>query len=236
MLFNSPKLQQAAGPIYLGPRFREVIQDGGRTFRNYAFAVGWMAHEMTHRWVAGLQWKESDPFGLLDTVQRYHWSPFLNVPAVAPVSPYYSDSPYAEESIMGGMVAVMSPNGGGHGEQAPWGAATGLSALDLYCMGLIGPEDVPETFYIAGAKMDASGAKGGEAMPVRIADIIAVNGPRTPPAKDAQRQFRFEIYLLHEDGRGPDPARVAQARGIEAAVSRYFDLATKGAMQVLIGR
>src|SRR5690242_12563964 len=34
-IFNSPVLGQAAGPVYLGPRFREVIQTGGRTFHNF---------------------------------------------------------------------------------------------------------------------------------------------------------------------------------------------------------
>src|SRR5438876_12190481 len=98
-------------------------------------------------------------------------------------------------------------------------------------MGLIGPEDVPDTFFISGAaKGEDGGYKGGDFVPVRIADIVAVNGPRTPPAKDAQHRFRFEIYLLHEDGREPDPSKLAQARGIQSVLIRYFDLATNGRM------
>jgi len=68
--FNSPVLQQTAGPVYLGPRFREVIQAYGRTLRNFPVAVSWAAHEMTHRWVATLKWKADNPFALLDMVQK----------------------------------------------------------------------------------------------------------------------------------------------------------------------
>ncbi len=237
LMFNSPLLQQAAGPVYLGPRFRETIQVGNRTFRHYAFAVGWGAHEMTHRWVATLRWKADNPLALLDTVQQGHWSPLLYTPAVTPVAPYFADSLYPEQSIMGGMTTEKLPDGSEHSVLAPAGAPTGLCALDLYSMGLIGPDEVPDTFFISGAVPDGKGGlNGGEAMTVTIADIIAANGPRVPPAKESQHRFKFEIYLLHEDGRPPDPAKLEQARGIEAAIAQYFSIATKGRMTVVSTR
>ena len=236
-VFNSPVLQQAAGPVYLGPRFREVIQDSGRTFRNFNFAVAWVAHELTHRWVATLRWKSDNPSAIVDTVQKWHWSPLLATPAVTPVSSFFADAPYPEQSIMGGMTTEKLPDGTMRGAVAPVGAVTGLCALDLYSMGLIGPEEVPETFFISGAIPDGDGGlKGGDSVPVTIADIIAANGPRIPPAKDSQRRFRFEIYLLHEDGRPPDAAKLAQARGIQASVIQYFTLATNGRMTVVATR
>ena len=69
-----------------------------------------------------------------------------------------------------------------------------------------------------------------------IADIIAANGSRIPSARDSQRRFRFEIYLLHQDGRPPDTAKLAQARGIQASIIRYFTLATNGRMTVVAAR
>ena len=45
---------------------------------------------------------------------------------------------------------------------------------------------------------------------------------RTPPASEAQRRFILGIYLLFEDGREPDKDKLAQARGIEAALVQYF--------------
>lgn len=232
-MFNSAMLQQAAGPVYLGPRFREVIQQGGRTFRHYNFAVAWAAHEMTHRWVATLKWKSDNPTALLDTVQPGHWSPLLYTPAVTPVSPYFADPAYPEESIMGGMTIQKLPDGSMQSVLTPFGAVSGLCALDLYSMGLIGRDEVPDTFFIGGAKSGPDGnLVGGDPVPVTIADIIAANGPRVPPAKDAQHRFKFQIYLLHENGRDVDPAKLAQARGVEAAIIEYFKLATNGRMTV----
>ena len=106
---------------------------------------------MTHRWVATLLWKSENPSALLDTVEKWHWSPLLYTPAVTPVSPFFADPPYPEESIMGGMATEMTPDGTMHSVKAPFGAATGLCALDLYSMGLIGPDEVPNTFFTSGA-------------------------------------------------------------------------------------
>jgi hypothetical protein len=91
--FNSHAIQQAAGPIYLGPRFRETIQDGSRTFHDYAFAVGWAAHEMTHHWSAYLQWKQPNPFALLEPLDNIHWNNLLATSVVTPVSAYFADPP-----------------------------------------------------------------------------------------------------------------------------------------------
>jgi hypothetical protein len=232
-LFGSPRLQSAAGPIYLGPRFREVIEAGGYRFYNYAFAVAWMAHEMTHRWVAVLNWKPPDTLALRNPKEPYHWSPFLNAPAMYPVWRLFSDKPYAEPSIMGGMAVEKLPDGSMHSTMAPLGTVSGLSALDLYSMGLIGPEEVPATFFIANAQpAEGAGYKDGDMVSVKIAEIVEANGPQNPPAREAQHDFRFQIYLLHEDGREPDPQKLAQARAIEAMVLKYFDAATGGRMKV----
>jgi hypothetical protein len=105
--------------------------------------------------------------------------------------------------------------------------------MDLYSMGLIGPEEVPDTFFITNVQSaDGGGYKGGDTVSVKIADIVEANGPQNPPAKEAQHDFRFQIYFLHEDGREPDPQKLAQARAIEAMVLKYFDAATGGRMKV----
>jgi len=157
----------------------------------------------------------------------------LATPVATPVWSYFADSPYPEQSIMGGMAVEKLPDGTAHSVLAPAGAPSGYCPLDLYSMGLIGPEEVPDTFFISDSVPDGKGGfKGGDAVPVTIAGIIAVNGPRVPSARDSQHRFKFEIYLLYEDGREPDPEKLAQARGIQAAVIQYFKLATKGRMTV----
>ncbi len=226
---GAPSLLQAAGPIYMGPQFAEKLVDKGRAFHDYAFAVAYMAHEITHHWVATLKWKPPDVEALV-APGRFHWSPMLYTPVVAPVSKLYTDSPYPEESIMGGMEVEKLPNGSSHSVIGPWGAPTGLCPLDLYEMGLIPPEEVPDTFFIANAKYEgaAEGYKGGEVVPVTIKEIIAANGP---PPKAESKRFRVEIYLLYQGM--PDPAKVAQAQGMEAALCEYFRVATKGKMTVV---
>jgi hypothetical protein len=236
-LFGSPRLQSSAGPIYLGPRFREVVEGDGRRLYNYPFAVGWMAHELTHRWVAVLNWKPPDTLALRNPKEPYHWSWFLNAPAMYPVWKLFSDKPYPEPSNMGGMAVEKLPDGSMHSAVAPWGAVCGLSALDLYSMGLIGPDEVPETFFVANVQpAEDGGYKGGDTVTVKIADIVEANGPQNPSAREAQHDFTFQVYLLHEDGREPDAQKLAQARAIEAMVVKYFDAATGGRMRVTLTR
>jgi hypothetical protein len=181
--------------------------------------------------------EKDNPLALLNTVEKWHWSSLLYTPAVTPVSPFFANPPYLEESIMGGLTIEKMPDGAMQSRLAPFASPTGLCALDLYSMGLIGPEEVPDTFFISGAVPAANGGlNGGDAVPVRLADIIAANGPRIPSVKDATHRFRFQIYLLYEDGREPDAARLAQVRGIEAMVLKYFELATAGRMKVVLTR
>ncbi len=75
---GSRKLQAVTGPAYLGPRYEEFVEDGDRHFKNYANAVGWIAHEFGHRWGLALQFRNpstgkvenlADPDG--------HWSEYL---------------------------------------------------------------------------------------------------------------------------------------------------------------
>jgi hypothetical protein len=108
--------------------------------------------------------------------------------------------------------------------------------MDLYSMGLIGPEEVPDTFFIANVQTtEGGGYKGGDMVSVKIADIVEATGSQNPPTREAQHNFRFQIYLLHEDGREPVPQNVSQARAIEAMVLQYFDAATGGRMKVTGG-
>jgi hypothetical protein len=232
--FGSRNLQQAVATMYLASRCAESPPDPERVWRNYAFCVGHMAHEITHRWVAAARWKGpvSDPlFG-----SDWHWSMFLDTPVVRPVWQLFTDKRYPEESNMGGMLIHMKPDGTGDSEMAPWQAPKGLSALDLYLMGMIEANEVPDMTLIHGVKRTESGGyDGADAKPVtvKLADIIAAGGPRKPAAKDAQHDFTIRIYLLHEDGRPPDPAKLKIAQGIEAMLVRYFDVATGGKMKLI---
>jgi hypothetical protein len=98
-------------------------------------------------------------------------------------------------------------------------------------MGMIDEKDVPDTILVTGSAASARGEHQDiQTVPVRVADIVAAGGPRTPPAHEAQRRFTIGIYLLFEDGGEPAPEKLAQARGIEAALTQYFSAATGGRM------
>jgi hypothetical protein len=221
--FGSAKLQMAVGPVYLGPRFQENPNDGKITYHNYAFAVGWMAHELGHRWSGFLA-----PDMVHDGLS--HWNDFLHAPVVEPVWRLFSDTLYPEASNMGGY--LYEPRADGAFIRRPdWVPAMGLSALDLYVMGLIPPEEVPDTFLLTNTKETAPDVFTGEKVPIRIADIVKASGPRTPPAASSPREFKLGMYLLY-DGRKPRPEKVAQLQAIEKMLSRYFTVATGGRMKL----
>lgn len=173
--FGSTILQSAAGPIYLGPRFAETVRDEKRTYKNYAFAVGWMAHELTHRW--GIDIK---PDMLVNTECHCHWSDYTLMPVMFPVARMFTDDPYPEHSIMAASAFDMRTDGTFERRDVPWGVGEGLSALDLYLMGMISAEEVPDTLVIGDPKELGNNLFSGTKIPVSIAEVVASSGVRKP--------------------------------------------------------
>ncbi len=160
---------------------------------------------------------------------------WLHAPAVAPVWQLFTDIPYPESSIMGGYTFEPRENGTFIRQHAPYAAPMGLSALDFYVMGLIGTDEVPETFLLTDPKPLGDAVFTGEKTPIRVAEIIKASGVRNPPAASSQREFTLGMYLLH-DGPQQRADKLAQARGIEKALVEYFDIATQGRMKLVIQR
>ena len=212
----SEDLLSAAGPVYLGPRFAETIVTPERTYKNHAFGVGWMAHEMIHLW--GIRVQHTPAIAGGDS----HWLPRLETRVVAPVAALFADRPYREASLMGGMSVFPTSNGGFEGANSG-GAASGLSALDLWLMGLLGPTEVPAGHE----EMRLVGDDNGF-VAVRFRDVVAANRPIAPPP----RNFRQAVYVLHEDGRPPRPEAMALAGSLERSLLDYYAVATQGRMRV----
>jgi hypothetical protein len=105
-----------------------------------------------------------------------------------------------------------------------------LSALDLYVMGLIGPEEVPDTFPIGNPQIGNEQEVRGEKVPVRIQDIIAASGAREPSVRESQKDFVVGLYLLHEGNREPYADKLKHAEGIEKSLIEYYRVATGGRM------
>ena len=235
--YGSDTLLVSMRPAFIGtPTFGYASDFEGQTLRNFAPGVGWIAHEAVHRWAAHLQFRSlrsGQVEALFGDGCRCHWSEYLHAPVVYPVWSGFSSEPYPEKSLMGGN--VWRDNGDGtftHDDARVW--PSGLSALDLYVMGLIPPTEVPDTFLLTDVQDTGTyGTVRATKVPVRIEDIVAALGPRVPAADTAQREFKIGIYLLHENGRPPRADLLQRARNIVPAISEYFAMATGGRMRVV---
>ena len=235
--YASDKLLTSMAPVFIGtPTFRYTNVSNGHALHNYAPAIGWIAHEAVHRWAAHLNFRNprsgrvEDLFGV---GCRCHWSDYLHAPVVYPVWPGYSTEPYPEDSLMGGN--VWKDNGDGtftRQDASVW--PSGLSALDLYVMGMIPPTEVPDTFILRDVQeTNRWDTVRGTKVPVRVEDIVAAMGPRVPASDVSQKEFRLGVYLLHEEGRPPRVDLLERAQAITAAIPEYFSKATGDRMRVV---
>src|SRR5512140_549989 len=79
--------------------------------------------------------------------------------------------------------------------------ATGWSYLDLYLMGFIGPQEVPDFFILrnlvpAGKDANRLSIVKGDRVKMTIQDVIAVEGPRVPDVHHAQKKFNPGMVAL----------------------------------------
>ena len=164
--FGSESLLVTMSPQFLGAEnlWRESgLGDNGHRFRNFSEGVWWIAHEATHRWVAFMAFRNPRS-GRNESLRDdgIHWSYFLHAPAVYPVWPGFSGKSYIEHSVNSGAVWTDNGNGTFTRQDDGTALARGLSALDLYAMGMIPPEEVPDTFILQVAEGDgAAGNRQG---------------------------------------------------------------------------
>ena len=235
--WGSANLLATMDAVFLGgTNFRETGTWGDWEYRGHGSGTRWLAHEAVHRWAAFLNFRNprsGQTESLTDDWCRCHWNEYLHAPAMHPVWPGFADAPYVGASVMGG--SVWRDNGDGtFTRMDPYiGLPTGLSALDLYTMGMIPASEVPDTFILRDVEETSTrDTVRGTKVPVRIEDIIAAMGPRVPSADDERKDFRLGIYLLHENHRPPSASDVQHAASISAAAIDYFDRATAGRMRV----
>jgi hypothetical protein len=106
------------------------------------------------------------------------------------------------------------------------------SRLDMYAMGLIGAEDVPDSFYVdpcinkAGAPQTGIGIIG-QRMPVTMDSILAAEGPRVPNWTKAPHTFN-EAFILVTPGGGPTDGALEKLDRLRAAWEPYFANAVEG--------
>ena len=239
--FGSDRLLVTMVPLFIGaPALDEDgVDPFYGEFRNFPYAIRWIAHEAVQRWSAHLAFRnpQSGTIELLtDDRCRCRWSRWLHAPAVLPVGPYYSDhrSIETEASVMGGSVWRENGDGTFTSGYSDDPMPSGLSALDLYVMGMIAPSQVPDTFILRNVQETGTWNQvRATKVPVRIDHIQEAMGLRLPDASVSRKEFRLGVYLLHENGRPPQSPALERAQAVTAEVAEYFSMATGGLMRVL---
>jgi len=162
-----------------------------------------------------------------------HWCLGLHAPPFVPVIDHYTPRATLAHSIMDGSAWRENPDGTFSRSDHHLRLPGGLSALDLYAMGLIPPEQVPDTFLLRDLKDLGGNRYSGKRVTVRIEDIIDAMGSRAPASAQEQKEYRLGVYLVHEPGRGADAKMMARAGQISADVVDFFNRATGGRMSII---
>jgi hypothetical protein len=111
------------------------------------------------------------------------------------------------------------------------------SDLDLYLMGLVGPEDVAPFFLIrdpSGLSREAASAPEyygsgnsqtayGTDQPITVDDVIRAEGPRVPAVGDSPTAFTMLVVLVLGQDEAPDPARLEGVEGVRARFEEVWE-------------
>jgi hypothetical protein len=167
-----------------------------------------LGQEAGHRWLAYLEFREgATNSGELLGRDESHWSFFFD-----------SDASNMEGND-------IADNGGGSFRTV--GAVSQYSALDQYAMGLRLASEVPPMFLVRGANGSAEDAPRigvdlrGTRKDVRIEDIVAAMGARSPSATTAQKDFREAfIYVVAQTRESSD--ELAKLERIRSNWETYF--------------
>ena len=201
-------------------------------FENYKPAVGLLSHELGHVWITG---SEAIVEGNhVDLGDGNHWLVGLQTPSAFPIAEPHETSPM-------GAFKFWTDNGDGTftSEQTDfYDANTAYSYLDLYLMGLLPKEDVPDFFLIQNLAMIGSYDNGneiysGNRLDVTIEDVIAANGPRIPSFENSQKDFNLGIIGIVMPGAASSPLLLERIAGIKKVFINYWSRATGGVSTII---
>lgn len=190
----------------------------------YNYAISHLGHEVGHRWGAYISAKVNGETISLGTWP--HWAQELQAPVAFP---YQLPT---EASTLGG--SVWQDNFDGTYTRLHDGyfvPATGYSYLDLYLMGLIPAEEVPDFFILKNLveiRKDSNGRTvfKGDRTKLTIRDVIAAEGQRLPGFDHSQREFNAGIVVVVEHGRKPSRELIERANGIRQQWIEYWSITT----------
>ncbi|HYH98664.1 CARDB domain-containing protein [Hyalangium sp.] len=182
-----------------------------------------LAHEVAHQWSGQVGFKET-PSGprseALLGKDSAHWSFFLD----------------SEASVLYG--SSWEARGPGSFESVE--QRRRYSALDLYLMGFLSPQEVGPLTLLAPTPQEPSSTSAENLPPpdgtrisatsrvLGIQNIIHAEGPRLPDSASSQKHFRAAFILLTVPGESATPAQLAYAESLRHAFENHFFFLTRG--------
>ena len=174
----------------------------------FHFALSVIGHEIGHLWTAQavheVEGRQVELYNSYSDPCHCHWRWELHSPVMFPW-------------IEGRQASTM---GGSYWEENPDGtftlvangfytAAPGYSFLDLYLMGFLEANEVPDTFLVRDPVFLRQNTDGlrvyqGAKEVVTINQIIAALGSRQPATNVSQKEFNLAFVYLVEPGRAPN--------------------------------
>jgi hypothetical protein len=193
---------------------------------DYNYAMSQVGHEMGHRWSAFVSAKVGNE--TIHLGDGAHWVQGLQAQVAFP---YQRPT---EASAMGG--GVWQDNFDGTFTQLDdnyYLPATGWSYLDLYLMGLISAQEVPDFFILRNLVSAGRDPQGhliykANRTKITIQDVIAAEGPRLPDVYHSQRAFNTGMVVIVEHGKKPSKQLIERADGIRRQWIDYWWRTTGG--------
>ncbi len=189
-----------------------------------------LLQEVGHHWAAYAGFKTSPGdrrvrFDYCLGNEPGHWSSYFDDDR----SPMDYDE--SELKLPSGVSADWVDNGNGTFTRRPVRqGGYAFCNLDLYLMGLIPPQEVGESYYIARPQGRGQTIRGRR-VPLSIQNVIWANGARRPSAARSAKRFRQAFVLLTTDATGAQ-SRARHLDGLRQRYERIFREATGGRAEV----
>jgi hypothetical protein len=160
----------------------------------------------------------------------------LHTPSAFPIAEAFETSPM-------GASKFWTDNGDGTftGQNIDFNQTnSAYSYLDLYFMGLLPPDEVPDFFLIQnlsfigpeGSSIDKT-IYAGDRLAITIEDVIAANGPRVPGFEDSQKEFTLGLIGIVMPGAVPSAMLLERIAGIRGGFVDYWSRATGGVSRIV---
>lgn len=184
-----------------------------------------LAHEVGHRWLAYISTPRDLRRASLIGRDRVHWSFFFD-----------TDGSFLE----GNQILQQSKNS--FLTSRPFQR---YSDLDLYLMGLIGANEVRPSFVVEGPSRfspsfefrpesapESNVSFKGNALPVKIEDVVAANGVRKPDVSNSQKEFQHLFVLIVKSDQRESSQEVQFIELMRNGFEQFFSNATGGKAKI----